>query len=242
MKKTHALLAITALVAAGCGKDDYSTQATSPWQQSGLNGNPNPIAKVLTTEDSAKAAGPVEISEYSFYKKKNTTAAANANAASVSAPEDPSKLRITGIKDDYALFSFVCAEKPALQSVLDIHDNQKALSARVVAVDGNTVVAEVLPGLAPDSMPKVEVGGELTFRVKSAPTQAQEPASGAPAPVPPSDAPAVVEAVPVEVSVGLPAPVAPPPPAPADVPPPPPPPPAEAPAVPPPPPEEAPAL
>jgi hypothetical protein len=189
--------------------------------------------KTFTTEGSTEAATPVEIPDYSFYKKKNTTAAANTTVANEAAPEDPSKLRITGIKDDYALFSFVCAEKPALQSVLDIHDNQKALSARVVAVDGNTVVAEVLPGFAPDSMPKVEVGGELTFRVKTAPTT--EPAPGAAAPAPESAPPAVPPATPaVEAPVALPPPVEPPPPAlppPADIPPPPPPPPAEAPAL-----------
>ncbi|MDR1497811.1 MAG: hypothetical protein LBS59_05290 [Puniceicoccales bacterium] len=219
MKRTHALLAITALIAAGCTEGDPSTRATSPWQQSGVGGPPNPITRAITTDAQTTAATPVEVPEYSFYSKANK-AAPGATAQVVVAPEDPSRLRITGIRDDYALFSFVCVQKPALTSVLNVHDNRKALSARVVSIDGDTVVAEILAGLSGDSMPKLEVGGELTFSIKpgSAPEAAPPapPAPGAAAPVaaapgadlpppPPAEA-APVPAGPIEAPVVLPAP------------------------------------
>jgi hypothetical protein len=91
---------------------------------------------------------------------KAIAAGAEAPAsASAVASLSPDKIRITGVRNDLGLFSFLRIEKPAPQQILTVHDGKVGARIRVVHVEGETIIAEVLPNQ--EYVPPIIVGGEI---------------------------------------------------------------------------------
>lgn len=195
MNKTPILLALSAFV-AGCASDSYAPNAPSPWSQdTGPGVQASPLAKAVSYDAQAsRPATPPEKKTFSWENNQDTATNRSGMQTALVAPEDPQKIRVVEVNADYGAFSFLRAEKPELNQILTISDNNRKAAARVRVIalgEGNVAVAEFLS--RQEGLPTLVVGSEiLCFATLAEPAV---PVSGDPAaPVDPTLAPVVPQA------------------------------------------------
>ncbi|MDR2845093.1 MAG: hypothetical protein LBV28_03260 [Puniceicoccales bacterium] len=168
MKKTLSVLALAVLV-AGC--TDYSTKGKSPWSPDSGASGPNPLLSSFGSEASPESLDPIKPAPHSWDNAPapataptaDVTAADAAALASLPPPTDASQIRITGVRSDLGLFSFVRAEKPEIKKEFLLWDSRFGARVRIVEVDGNEIIAELLPNQK--FIPELAVGKELNLRL-----------------------------------------------------------------------------
>lgn len=164
MKKALILPLALAALAAGCSSDNPGATAKSPWSTDGNSGTSgNPIARPFysTANEQLEVRDVQRFGPYSWDSAPKTGKLAPV-AAPVTVPEDAKKIRITGIRGELGLFSFLRAEKPALEQILVVSKDKYGAQVRVVHVENNTVVAELLPNQL--YVPTLIVGEEVDCR------------------------------------------------------------------------------
>lgn len=161
MKKTLSISVLALVLAAsGCTTKDYSATAKSPWTY-GNGGSPNPLTKATTTDASEAAAelpaGP-RAQKYSWEKNPKPVASKKV----IAAPDDPGRLVITEIDEDYGVFAFKCAEKLEEKKLYNVNDGKKAAKVRIVEVGTDkSIIAEVLPNQV--ELPRIVQGANLSY-------------------------------------------------------------------------------
>jgi hypothetical protein len=152
----------------------------------------SPLAKAVSYDANAsRPATPPAEQTFSWETNKGS-AVARPVLTAFTVPEDAQKIRIVEVNADYGAFTFLRAEKPALDQILTISDNNRKAAARVRVValgEGDVAAAEFLSGQ--EGIPTLVVGSEVLCFA----TQPDAVAPIAPsAPVDPTLAPAVPSA------------------------------------------------
>ncbi len=166
MKKSI-LFIMAAAALAGCTTDD--NDATN---QGISNTRPN-------FEPRAGSQDAQPQTQYSW----DAEAKKAAESTDLTAPNDPHRGRVTEVAPDYGLFSYLSADKPAVGTTLLFSKERKGIRIRVKEIDGDAIIAEVLPGQA--DIPVLVAGDE--FSISADPigltpvTSAGEPAAAEPA-------------------------------------------------------------
>jgi hypothetical protein len=201
-KQTLSILPLVALLAAGCTSDDAVSRTTSPWAQEGTGGQPHPIARTITVDDDQYSPdSPLEEKKFPRLTRDKAAIPAPASKVDRTPPEDQRRLRVTDVRENHALFEFVSNGQFKKDQKVNVDDGKSAARVRIVAVDGKTIVAEILPNNL--DLPRLELGSELAF------VSTDEVAAAAGAPAPAAEVPAVPEVAPA--ATASPAPEPPPP-------------------------------
>jgi hypothetical protein len=165
MKKALILPLALAALAAGCSSDDPGATAKSPWSTDGNSGSSgNPIARPFygAAKDQFEVRDVQKFGPYSWDRAPLKSNAAPSVSVPVTVPEDAKKIRITGIRGELGLFSFLRAEKPEVEQILVVSKDKYGAQVRVVHVENETVVAELLPNQL--YVPTLIVGEEVDCR------------------------------------------------------------------------------
>ncbi len=107
---------------------------------------PAPVAATAVESEKAPAPVATPAAGPKFSWEAPAVAPVAVIAPAVEAPKDPSKARITEIRESLGLVAFVRSEAPALKSLLQLIKEGKVLVVEVVSVKGTQVVANILPG------------------------------------------------------------------------------------------------
>ncbi|MDR2980941.1 MAG: hypothetical protein LBV12_01695 [Puniceicoccales bacterium] len=167
MKKTLSLLALAAVL-AGCSSGDNAATAKSPWSTDGNTGSSgNPIARTVATKPDTQVQQPVETRAYSWEKDKP----AADEPVVPKAPEDPARAYIKEVRGDLGLVSLMRMDKPAPGDMLIVSNQKKAAKLRVVEVDGEDIIAELLPNQ--QDIPALTVGEEILCSIEAPPPAAE---------------------------------------------------------------------
>ena len=111
------------------------------------------------TDQELAASSPSATSDAKFSWEKSTNSDAAAPSANLEAPKDTTKARIIEIREGSGLIALAMAEKPTVNTHLQIIKDNKILLVDVASTNETQVVVNVIPNQL--KRPELMVGDEV---------------------------------------------------------------------------------